>query len=108
VSLRAPGLAATLHVAASATVDERPDGAWHAEWPTLRELLRLVVGGADRLGELTTGLTVDLDRTAANLSITGDDILAERVALSGIAGSASEYTGLSNSLVDAAIARARA
>lgn len=108
VSLRAPGLAATLHLAASAAVDERPDGAWHAEWPTLRELLRLVVGGADRLAELTTGLTVDLDRTSTNLAITGDDILAERVALSGIAGEPSGYTGLSDPLIDAAIARARA
>ena len=42
-ALRAPQLGATLHLAASLAVDERPDGAWHAEWPTLRELLRLAL-----------------------------------------------------------------
>ena len=37
-ALRAPQLGATLHLAAALAVDERPDGAWHAEWPTLRDL----------------------------------------------------------------------
>lgn len=108
LSMRAPGLAATLHVAAAASVDERPDGAWHAEWSALRELLRLVVGGAIELEILTTGLTVDVGSAARNLALTGDDILAERVALLGEPGDAADYTGLSSSLIDAAIRRARA
>ncbi len=45
-AIRAPHLGATLHAAAAFAVDERPDGAWHAEWPTLRELLRLALGAA--------------------------------------------------------------
>ena len=45
-ALRAPSLGATLHLAAALAVDERPDGAWHAEWPTLRELLRLALGAS--------------------------------------------------------------
>lgn len=107
VSLRAPGLASTLHVAAASVVDERPDGAWHAEWPTLRELLRLVVGGAATLVELTGGLTVDTAAVATDLALTGDGILAERVALGGSAGTPAEYVGLSDAFIDAAIARAR-
>lgn len=38
---RAPQLAATLYGALPAE-DERPAGAWHAEWEPLRDLLRLV------------------------------------------------------------------
>jgi len=107
LSLRAPGLASTLHVAAAASVDERPDGAWHAEWPALRELLRMVVGGMATLDELTAGLTIDLDAVAANLAITGDGILAERTGLTGSAGVPATYTGLAEQFVDVAIARAR-
>ncbi|MFE2632167.1 3-carboxy-cis,cis-muconate cycloisomerase, partial [Streptomyces sp. NPDC059374] len=43
---RAPQLAATLYGSLVAE-DERPAGAWHAEWEPLRDLLRLV-GGARR------------------------------------------------------------
>ena len=35
-ALTTPLLAATLHLAAADQVDERADGAWHAEWDTLR------------------------------------------------------------------------
>ena len=34
-ALSAPPLAAQLHLAAGSAVDERPDGAWHAEWTAL-------------------------------------------------------------------------
>lgn len=37
-ALSTPPLAATLHTAAALADDERPDGAWHAEWDTLRTL----------------------------------------------------------------------
>lgn len=103
VSLRAPGLASTLHVAAASFVDERPDGAWHAEWPTLRELLRLALGGSALLAELTEGLTVDVERAAANEQL--DDLRAEQRSFGGSGGS---YTGLSDHFIDAAIERARA
>lgn len=103
VSLRAPGLASTLHVSAASFVDERPDGAWHAEWPTLRELLRLALGGSALLEELLGGLTVDLDAVARNLAL--DDLRAEQRSLGGSGG---EYTGLSDRFIDAALERARA
>jgi len=104
-ALRAPGLLATLHVCAATAVDERPDGAWHAEWPTLRELLRLALGASALAAELAEGLTVDVGRATANLAITGDDILAERVALSGTAGDPADYTGLSQAIIDDTLRR---
>ena len=107
LSLRAPALASTLHVAAASFVDERPDGAWHAEWPALRELLRITLGGAALLEGLTAGLTVDVDRAAKNLALTGDDILAERKKLSGSSGKPADYVGLSDAFIDTAIARVR-
>ena len=106
-ALRAPGLGSTLHLCAASAVDERPDGAWHAEWPTLRELLRLALGATTIAAELTAGLTVDPQRAKANLALTGTDIVAERTALVGSAGEPADYTGLSDQLIDAAIARAR-
>lgn len=80
-SVRAPHLGATLHSAAALAVDERPDGAWHAEWPALRELLRLVSGSAATARRLADGLTVDPDAVARNLRRTGAALVAERLSL---------------------------
>jgi 3-carboxy-cis,cis-muconate cycloisomerase len=79
-ALRAPQLGATLHLAAASAVDERPDGAWHAEWPTLRELLRLALGASAHSARLATGLRVDRDAVARNLAADGGRIVAERLA----------------------------
>lgn len=76
----APGLAAELHRSAIA-IDERPDGAWHAEWQSLRELLRCVGGAASLAAELSQGLVVDAERMRANLGMTGPLIVSERVNL---------------------------
>ena len=62
-ALRAPGLAAQLQLAAGLAVDERPDGAWHAEWPVLVELLQLTAG-AGIAAALTGGLRFDVDKPA--------------------------------------------
>lgn len=117
LSLRAPGLVSTLHLSAASFVDERPDGAWHSEWPTLRELLRLAVGGSSRLVEALT-LTVDTDAVARNLAL--DDLHAEQRSLrSAVAsggggdlrsshGTGGDYTGLSDHFIDLALERARA
>jgi 3-carboxy-cis,cis-muconate cycloisomerase len=80
-ALRAPQLGATLHLAAALAVDERPDGAWHAEWPTLRELLRLALGATGTAAGLVAGLTVDADAVAHNLARTHGLIVAERLSL---------------------------
>ncbi|WP_345800783.1 lyase family protein [Microbacterium sp. AZCO] len=80
-ALRAPQLGATLHLAAALAVDERPDGAWHAEWPTLRELLRLALGATAQAVTLVRGLRVDRAAVARNLATTGGLIVAERLSL---------------------------
>ncbi|MFD6698228.1 MULTISPECIES: lyase family protein [unclassified Microbacterium] len=80
-AMRAPGLAATLHIAAGLAVDERPDGAWHAEWPALQELLRLAVGSGTRAVTLSAHLTLHADRARANLDLTDGLVVGERLAL---------------------------
>ncbi|MDX2376389.1 lyase family protein [Microbacterium sp. LRZ72] len=80
-ALRAPALSSTLHLAAALAVDERPDGAWHAEWPTLRELLRLALGASSHTAQLVAGLRVDPDAVARNLAATRGLILSERVSI---------------------------
>ncbi|GAA2302351.1 3-carboxy-cis,cis-muconate cycloisomerase [Streptomyces kunmingensis] len=86
---RAPGLAATLYGSMTAQ-DERPAGAWHAEWATLRELLRLVGGAARDAAELTGGLVVHADVMRGHLALTGGAIVSERLSaeLAGVLGRA--------------------
>lgn len=78
-ALQAPALAAQLHLAAASFNDERADGAWHAEWPALRSLLRLALGAAGQLRELTTGLQVHPDAMRRNLDLFGPLLLSEAV-----------------------------
>jgi 3-carboxy-cis,cis-muconate cycloisomerase len=77
---KAPGLAAELHRSANA-VDERPDGAWHVEWQSLRELLRLSAGAAGLAAELLSGLVVHPDAMLRNLALSGPLIVSERLML---------------------------
>ncbi|MGC5076328.1 lyase family protein [Agrococcus sp. DT81.2] len=80
-AIRAPQLGATLHIASGLAGDERPDGAWHAEWPTLRELLRLALGAAAHAAALAAGLRVDADAVDRNLGATRGLIIAERLSV---------------------------
>ncbi|MEV7694345.1 lyase family protein [Microbacterium sp. NPDC089189] len=79
-ALRAPQLAATLHLAAALAVDERPDGAWHAEWPTLRDLLRLALGASGSAASLAEGLRAFPVR-AAEILRADPLIIAERLSI---------------------------
>ncbi|MFD9467157.1 lyase family protein, partial [Streptomyces sp. NPDC060027] len=74
-----PGLVSGLAQAAVVD-DERPAGAWHAEWWPLRECLRLAGGAAHTAAELAEGLTVHADRMRANLALTGGLVVSERLA----------------------------
>ncbi|AXG82138.1 3-carboxy-cis,cis-muconate cycloisomerase [Streptomyces paludis] len=76
---RAPGPAATLY-GAMAAEDERPAGAWHAEWEPLRELLRLVGGAAEHMAALAAGLRVRPEVMARQLGLTRGLIVSERLA----------------------------
>ena len=78
-ALQAPQLAAQLHLAAANFNDERPDAAWHTEWPALRQLLRLALGAAGHLRELAEGLQVYPDAMRRNLDLAGPLLLAEGV-----------------------------
>ena len=76
---RAPQLAATLY-GAQAAEDERPAGAWHAEWEPLRDLLRLVGGAARDAAELAEGLRVNADTMREHLALTHGLIVSERLS----------------------------
>ncbi|QNE16571.1 lyase family protein [Pseudarthrobacter sp. NBSH8] len=78
-ALQAPQLVAQLHLAAANFNDERPDAAWHTEWPALRQLLRLALGAAGHLRELAEGLQVFPDAMRRNLDLAGPLLLAEGV-----------------------------
>ncbi|MEU1434256.1 3-carboxy-cis,cis-muconate cycloisomerase [Streptomyces sp. NPDC005786] len=73
-----PALTGILY-AALAAEDERPPGAWHAEWQPLREALRAVGGAADAAAALAEGLRVHPGRMRANLDATGGLIVSERL-----------------------------
>jgi 3-carboxy-cis,cis-muconate cycloisomerase len=76
---RVPGLVATL-LATMAQEHERAAGAWHAEWETVTELLRLAGGAAAGTRDLLAGLRVDTDRMRHNLDAGGGSLMAEAVA----------------------------
>ncbi|MET9523461.1 3-carboxy-cis,cis-muconate cycloisomerase [Streptomyces coeruleorubidus] len=76
---RAPQLAATLY-GSMAAEDERPAGAWHAEWEPLRDLLRLAGGAARDAAELAEGLRVRPDVMREHLDLTQGLIISERLS----------------------------
>lgn len=99
---RVPGLLATL--AASAEQEyQRAAGAWHAEWETLADLLRLTGSAASWGADLLGSLQVDVDRMRANLDAAGGFPMAEQVA--ALLGPALGPTG-AHDLIAAASARA--
>ncbi|WEO94147.1 3-carboxy-cis,cis-muconate cycloisomerase [Streptomyces sp. FXJ1.172] len=76
---RAPQLAATLYGALAAG-DERPAGAWHAEWEPLRDLVRLAGGAARDAAGLAEGLHVNSTAMRRNLDLTRGLIVSERLS----------------------------
>ncbi|WP_299053461.1 lyase family protein [uncultured Nocardioides sp.] len=108
-ALAAPALASTLHVASATAVDERSDGAWHAEWETLTLLARRTVVAAGQATDLLAGLRVDADRMAATLA-AADGVRSEQEAMARLAGHEPAdgpdpaYLGAAGDLVDVALA----
>jgi 3-carboxy-cis,cis-muconate cycloisomerase len=100
-ALQAPQLGAQLHAAAAQAVDERPDGAWHSEWPAFRRLLELAVVAASQASELVAGLQVDTAAMRSRAEAAADNLLAER----GRSGDPAEYLGAATTLIDTVIAR---
>jgi 3-carboxy-cis,cis-muconate cycloisomerase len=106
-AIAAPPLAATLHTAASLANDERPDGAWHAEWDTLRTLVRRTVIAGSQCSELLGGLEVHSAQMAKNL--TDADVRGEQQAIADLVEKApsSTYFGAVDLLIDETLDRAR-
>ena len=75
-----PSLAATL-LGSMTAEDERPAGAWHAEWQTLREALRLTGGAAREAAQLAEGLRVFPERMRSDLELTAGLIVSERLSV---------------------------
>jgi 3-carboxy-cis,cis-muconate cycloisomerase len=100
-SLRAPHLAAALHTCAALHVDERADGAWHAEWPALRDLLRLTLVAASQSAELTEGLVVHADVMNRRAREAAQQLLAER----GGGDDPADYLGVSDAFIDTVLRR---
>jgi 3-carboxy-cis,cis-muconate cycloisomerase len=102
-AIAGPPLGATLHAAAAAAVDERPDGSWHVEWATLRTLARRTVVAVSQTAELLTGLRVDASTMAATLEAARPGIDAEQHKYEDADG---PYLGATDEIIDAALARA--
>ncbi|MDT7749974.1 MAG: 3-carboxy-cis,cis-muconate cycloisomerase [Pseudonocardiales bacterium] len=75
----APGALAGLHLALLAE-NERPAGAWHAEWQPWRALLRLAGGAAAGTARLLGDLRPDPEAMAATVRRGEGALLAERLA----------------------------
>jgi 3-carboxy-cis,cis-muconate cycloisomerase len=76
----APNLAATMF-AAQVQDHERSAGPWHAEWPTLPNLLLVTSGALAAIVDIAEGLEVDAARMRVNLDATDGLIMAEAVTM---------------------------
>jgi 3-carboxy-cis,cis-muconate cycloisomerase len=105
-AMSAPALLATLHMAAALANDERPDGAWHAEWDTLRTLGRRTLVAGSQCAELLAGLGVNGERMAENLAAA--DVHGEQRAIAELAGKppSPTYFGAIGSLIEQSLERA--
>ncbi|MEK9284188.1 3-carboxy-cis,cis-muconate cycloisomerase [Bradyrhizobium sp. ISRA442] len=97
-----PQLAATI-LAAQVQDHERSAGPWHAEWPTLPQLMLVTSGALAAIVDIAEGLDVDASRMRSNLDATHGLIMAEAVSMA-----LAEKVGKSNAhhLVEAASKRA--
>lgn len=75
--IQAGPLAGLLHQCAALAVDERSDGAWHAEWPVLQRLCVLAVTAGDQAMDLVTRLEVRGDRIAEHVAGSAPELLSE-------------------------------
>ena len=74
----APQLAATIF-AAQVQDHERSAGPWHAEWPTLPQLMLVTSGALAAIVDIAEGLDVDAARMRSDLDATHGLIMAEAV-----------------------------
>jgi 3-carboxy-cis,cis-muconate cycloisomerase len=109
-ALTAPGLAAQLHLAAAAVVDERPDGSWHTEWSALGDLSRHTLTAASQTAELLEGLHVDTARMAALVKQQASALTAEQRSIAALLDrepgtDPRHYLGATGEIIDQVLAR---
>ncbi len=97
-SLQGTQLGAALHLAAI-TVDERPDGAWHAEWNPFRTLLRVAGGAAALARDLAAKVRVYPAVIDRHVREAHADLLAERARFADGEAEPADYLGLSDEFV---------
>lgn len=107
-ALTTPQLGATLHLAAAEQVDERADGAWHAEWAPLRDLARRSLVAGSQTTDLLAGLVVHPQAMAATLARAAQDVYADQRSMAGLVGhrATGPYLGIAGDLVDDVVSRA--
>jgi 3-carboxy-cis,cis-muconate cycloisomerase len=80
IAQRVPPLVSTM--LSSMTQDhERATGAWHAEWETIADIVKLSAGAVRHAVEMTNGLEVNTDQMLKNIDCTEGLIFAENVSL---------------------------
>lgn len=68
IAHRTPGLVASM-LAAMVQPHERAAGAWHSEWPVVRDLVRLTAANLHHANELIRTLEVDTERMKQNIHV---------------------------------------
>lgn len=76
---RVPGLLVGVHSGMSAE-DQRPMGAWHAEWEPLRALFRIALQAASEAAALVPRLEVHEQRMQKNLVAAGTGVMSEQLS----------------------------
>lgn len=109
-ALQAPLAGAQLHLSSALAADERPDGAWHAEWPAFRRLMGLAVTSASQTRDLVDGLEVDTTRMAQRADEAAASLLAERDGSADAVphgARPADYLGSATAFVDSVLSRQR-
>ncbi|WP_405056099.1 lyase family protein [Kribbella sp. NBC_01505] len=100
-ALQVPPLVGHLHTCSALAVDERPDGAWHAEWPAFTRVLTLTVTALSQTADLVGGLEVDAAAMSRRAQTAAAELLAER----GTGTDPADYLGSATAFVDQVLAR---
>lgn len=109
-AISAPLLAATLHLAAALSEDERSAGPWHAEWPALQALGRRTVVAGSQTTDLLAGLNVEADRMSGNARAAWAQLTSEQASIAVFAGhppAGDDYLGAADAIIEATLTRAR-
>ena len=77
---RLPGLVAAF-LTGMVQEHERAVGGWHAEWPTIAAAIQTTGSALAAMVEVMGGLSVNVDRTRANIERSNGAIFAERVTM---------------------------